>query len=52
MTHYRKLRQALQYYRDIVKGGGWSGVAGGKTLHPGEEDVRIVQVRQRLARNR
>jgi len=47
---YSNLRQALQYHRKIIKSGGWQKVAEGRTLHPGDQDVRIRQVRQRLAK--
>jgi murein L,D-transpeptidase YcbB/YkuD len=48
-VHYRRLREALQFYRKIAKSGGWEKVANGKMLHPGDRDERIKQVRQRLA---
>jgi len=48
--HYRKLREALQFYRDIAEAGGWEKVAAGRTLRPGDRDERVRQIRQRLAR--
>jgi murein L,D-transpeptidase YcbB/YkuD len=48
--YYRKLRDALQFYRNIAKSGGWKKVANGKTIRPGDQDERIRQVRQRLAK--
>jgi murein L,D-transpeptidase YcbB/YkuD len=48
--NYRKLREALRFYRNIVAAGGWENVAGGQKLYPGDRDERIRQVRQRLAR--
>ena len=47
--HYRRLREALQFYRKIAKSGGWEKVTNGKLLHPGDRDERIRQVRHRLA---
>ena len=47
---YRKLREALHYYRNIAAAGGWGKVVAGKKLRPGDRDERIRQVRQRLAR--
>jgi murein L,D-transpeptidase YcbB/YkuD len=48
--YYRNLREALQFYRNIARTGGWQKVSEGKTLRPGDQDERIVQVRQRLAK--
>ena len=48
--HYRKLREALRFYRDTAARGGWEKVAPGGTLRPGDRDERVKQVRQRLAR--
>lgn len=46
--YYQKLRAALQFYRNIDRTRGWSRVADGKTLHPGDLDERIRQIRQLL----
>ena len=48
--YYRKLREALQFYREIAKSGGWGKVANGNMLHPGDRDERIRRIRQRLAK--
>lgn len=48
--YYRKLREALQFYQNIVRTGGWSRVTEGRTLYPGDVDEKIIQVRRRLAR--
>ncbi len=47
--HYRKLREALRHYRNIDKTVNWEPIDEGRTLHPGERDKRIRQVRKRLA---
>lgn len=46
--YYRKLREALHFYTKIAKSGGWEKIANGKILHPGDQDERIRQIRQRL----
>ncbi|MDH3329647.1 MAG: L,D-transpeptidase family protein [Desulfobulbaceae bacterium] len=46
--YYRKLRTALQFYRNIDLSNGWNKVEDGKTLHPGDMDERIRQIRQLL----
>jgi len=48
--YYRKLREALRFYRDIAGAGGWEMVEEGRTLRPGDRDERVRQIRQRLAR--
>ncbi len=47
--YYRGLRGALERYREIAAGGGWPVVPGGATLHPGDRDPRVAQLRRRLA---
>lgn len=47
--YYVSLREALQFYRNIAKAGDWPEVDEGRTLHPGDIDERVNQVRQRLA---
>jgi murein L,D-transpeptidase YcbB/YkuD len=45
---YMHLVDALARYRDIAARGGWPGVDDGPTLRPGESDLRVVQLRERL----
>ncbi|HEY6895434.1 MAG TPA: L,D-transpeptidase family protein [Rhodanobacteraceae bacterium] len=47
---YVRLRAALQTYRDIERSGGWPGIAGGPALRRGDSGARVLQLRQRLAR--
>ncbi|MEM7751083.1 MAG: peptidoglycan-binding protein, partial [Pseudomonadota bacterium] len=46
---YLKLRKALQSYRAIAEGGGWSNVPAGPALKPGMTDPRVPVIRRRLA---
>ncbi|KAF0118228.1 MAG: hypothetical protein FD149_805 [Rhodospirillaceae bacterium] len=48
---YRKLRDALRYYRALAAAGGWPVVPGGPTLRPGMVDPRVAVLRQRLRVN-
>jgi len=48
--YYRKLRNALHYYRKSAGMLQWERVGEGKALRPGDRDERIRQIRQRLAR--
>lgn len=43
------LKEALARYRGYEDAGGWPEVEGGKVLKPGDRDVRVSQVRARLA---
>lgn len=45
---YARLRQAAARYRELVRAGGWQPIADGPALKPGQEDDRVVPVRQRL----
>jgi murein L,D-transpeptidase YcbB/YkuD len=47
-SHYRALQGGLEYYRKIAAQGGWSTVAEGPSLRPGDTDERIKAVRKRL----
>jgi len=46
---YGALRATLARYRALAATGGWSSVALGATLHPGESDPRVPAIRARLA---
>lgn len=45
---YRLTKVGLQRYKNISAAGGWSVIAQGETIHPGEQDERLPQIRQRL----
>lgn len=45
---YRALQAALQRYREIAKQGGWRAIEAGPALHPGDRDVRVLYLRDRL----
>lgn len=47
-TEYRALQAALQRYREIAKQGGWHAIEAGPALHPGDRDVRVLYLRDRL----
>lgn len=47
---YRGLRAALVRYRALAAEGGWQPIAEGPALKPGMTGPRVVQLRQRLAR--
>ncbi len=48
--YYRGLKEALPRYRTLTEQGGWGTIdAGGSTLHPGDRDKRVPQIRSRLA---
>jgi murein L,D-transpeptidase YcbB/YkuD len=47
--YYQGLRKALHRYRETLKAVDWEVIEKGKTLHPGDRDKRIRQVRKRLA---
>ena len=46
---YQRLKKALQRYHRIAGHGGWPRILPGPTLHPGDKDRRIPDLRQRLA---
>lgn len=47
--YYRGLKAALARYRTLAGEGGWQPVdTEGGTLHPGDQDSRVPQIRQRL----
>ncbi len=45
---YQRLRAALQDYRELAELGGWPVLPSGATLHPGETDPRLPDLRRRL----
>lgn len=45
---YRTLQRALLRYREIAKQGGWHVIEDGPALHPGDHDVRVLVLRDRL----
>ncbi len=45
---YLRLRQALHRYRELAAIGGWERINPGATLHLGETDPRVPQLRKRL----
>lgn len=45
---YQRLRQALHRYRGLAALGGWPKLKPGATLHLGERDPRVPQLRRRL----
>lgn len=47
-AEYRALQAALQRYREIAKQGGWRVIETGPALHPGDRDVRVLYLRDRL----
>jgi murein L,D-transpeptidase YcbB/YkuD len=47
--HYTRLKKALKTYRTIEKEGGWSFIAAGKIIRPGDDDERIPGVIRRLS---
>lgn len=47
-NYYRNLRAALPRYQNMAAAGGWLPVAAGKSIHPGEQDLRIPAIRERL----
>lgn len=49
-THdgYLRLREALQRYRAVAAQGGWPSIVDGPTLRPGDQGVRVIQLRRRL----
>lgn len=47
--YYRGLQAALHRHRELAVTGGWPTVDTGDTLHPGDSDPRVQQLRRRLA---
>ncbi|MBC7950468.1 MAG: L,D-transpeptidase family protein [Rhodospirillaceae bacterium] len=45
---YHRLRQAMEKYRELVRAGGWTAIADGPSIKPGNEDDRVPMVRKRL----
>ncbi len=45
---YNRLKNALQYYRDLEDAGGWKRVAHGKKLKPKKYDKRVTAIKNRL----
>ena len=46
---YAALKGALAHYRDIRDQGGWLAIPEGETLEPGQSDLRVPAIRERLA---
>jgi len=46
--YYKNLRAALPRYRELATAGGWPQIASGRSIHPGEQDARIPEIRKRL----
>jgi murein L,D-transpeptidase YcbB/YkuD len=46
---YDNLRRWLVRYRALEAAGGWPEVSPGTTLHPDDDDARVVELRRRLA---
>ena len=47
---YKATRELLINYTQLKEKGGWPAVLEGETIHEGENDERIVQIKKRLAR--
>jgi murein L,D-transpeptidase YcbB/YkuD len=47
--YYRNLRGHLAEYQGIAEAGGWPAVTPGPTLRLGDTDVRVAEIRRRLA---
>ncbi len=45
---YKQLQKALAEYRSIHNQGGWPVIPEGKTIHPGDIDLRIALIKQLL----
>lgn len=45
---YRALQKALADYRQIASAGGWPMIAAGPTLHEGDTDARVPDIRRHL----
>ncbi|MBX9634423.1 MAG: L,D-transpeptidase family protein, partial [Magnetospirillum sp.] len=45
---YHRLRQAMDKYGALVRGGGWTAIADGPSIKPGQDDDRVPAVRKRL----
>ena len=45
---YRAVQQALENYLEFQANGGWPTISEGPTLHEGDQDSRVVQIRKRL----
>ena len=48
LAEYRQLKAGLARYRRLAAAGGWSVLAPGPTLHPGEYSARVPALRARL----
>lgn len=46
--YYQNLRAALPRYQELAAAGGWNQISSGKSIHPGEQDSRIPEIRKRL----
>jgi len=49
--YYRTLKQELKHYRNIANMGGWPLFSTGKTMHPGDFDQRVPNLRRMLLKN-
>jgi len=47
--HYTDLKKALKIYRILARRGGWKKIPLGKTIRPGDVDLRIPAIVKRLA---
>jgi murein L,D-transpeptidase YcbB/YkuD len=45
---YKSTVDALAHYRGIAAAGGWPAVSTGETIHPGDSDPRVIDLRHRL----
>jgi murein L,D-transpeptidase YcbB/YkuD len=45
---FRRLREALAYYRTVVARGGWPAIPDGRTLKPGDRGPAVAALRERL----
>jgi murein L,D-transpeptidase YcbB/YkuD len=45
---YRRLRQALAYYRNVAVSGGWLSIAEGPKMKKGDRSERVIELRRRL----
>ena len=49
MEAYTSMMELLAEYRELARNGGWDRIPAGETIHPGEKDVRIPMIRERLS---
>ncbi len=46
---YRAVQETLEHYLELQANGGWPSINDGPTLHVGDQDSRVIQIRKRLA---